>query len=412
MFSLIKKILMPKEKIGITLENLENWFSGKTKDFYEKTNIRIKEIKHKIKEEISATEENLKILEEAKLKNENIPLKEKQFMEGSRSFYIKKIRLFINSLDISDEDLIGFAEGMKKRIDELGSSTLRSYQILQHFFEHEAYGLAQNIKRVDTLCRDLESSIKSREIIAIESIKDSIKNLNSSISKKENLKKSIKEKESIIENLEKEKTKISSEIARKQQSNEFKDYYRLEVEQYRLKEDVEELKSEFLHYFSVLEHSLKKHLKISFEDENLLARYIENPISALLDDKNLELISILKKVENNIIKEVIDLKDKKKGKTLEVINQINHEKINPFLDEYKKLTQKLKEVSEKMLSYSVLDEIDKIKKRLDEKTVEIEKAKKDAENMTQDILKIEINQLKKELKEKIDDFLNVDLSLD
>jgi hypothetical protein len=403
---------MPKEKIGITLENLENWFSGKTKDFYEKTNIRIKEIKHKIKEEISATEENLKILEEAKLKNENIPLKEKQFMEGSRSFYIKKIRLFINSLDISDEDLIGFAEGMKKRIDELGSSTLRSYQILQHFFEHEAYGLAQNIKRVDTLCRDLESSIKSREIIAIESIKDSIKNLNSSISKKENLKKSIKEKESIIENLEKEKTKISSEIARKQQSNEFKDYYRLEVEQYRLKEDVEELKSEFLHYFSVLEHSLKKHLKISFEDENLLARYIENPISALLDDKNLELISILKKVENNIIKEVIDLKDKKKGKTLEVINQINHEKINPFLDEYKKLTQKLKEVSEKMLSYSVLDEIDKIKKRLDEKTVEIEKAKKDAENMTQDILKIEINQLKKELKEKIDDFLNVDLSLD
>jgi DNA repair exonuclease SbcCD ATPase subunit len=322
------------------------------------------------------------------------------------------MKIFIDSLEIPEKELENFIEETKKRIDELGSSTLKAYQILQHFFEHEAYNIAQNIKKIDVFCRDLESSLKNKDIEESKAIKSGIKDLKDSIKNKEKLKNKIKEKENNIKDLEKEKNSIGSELSKKEQSQDYKDYYKLEVEKYQLQEDIEELKSEFLHYFSVLEHSLKKHLKISFDDEKLLARYIEDPINALLDDKNLGIIDILKKVENNVLKEVIDLKDKKKEKTLEVIQQINHEKINPFLDEYAKLKEKIKKISEDMSSYSVLEDIEKIKKMLEEKNEELEKAKKDAENLTKDILKIDISQLKKGLKEKIDDFLNVDLSLD
>jgi DNA repair exonuclease SbcCD ATPase subunit len=313
---------------------------------------------------------------------------------------------------LPEKDLKEFIEKTKKEINDLGNNTFKAYQILQHFFEHEAYSIAQNIKRIDNLLKELEKNISDYNLENTKKIRLGIKEFKDSIIKKEELKNTVKNIESKINKLEKEKRQLFEEISQKQKSDEYKDYYRLEVEQYKIKEDIEELKAEFLHHFSVLEHSLKKHLKVSFEDEKLLAKYVENPISALLEDENLDIINILKKVENNILKDIIELKDKKKEKTLETINQINHEKINPFLDEYKKITEKLKKVSEKMGSCSVLDEIEKIKKKFDEKRDEIEKVKKDLEDANKNLLDIDLNKIKKELKEKIDDFLNVDLSLD
>ena len=116
MFNLIKKIFKQKEKIGLPLEKLEGWFDEKTKELYKDIDKKINESKEKITEEIQKTKKNIDNLENAKLKNEDIPVKEKQFMQGNREFYINRINFFLDSLKIPEENVGGFLERMNTEI--------------------------------------------------------------------------------------------------------------------------------------------------------------------------------------------------------------------------------------------------------------------------------------------------------
>ena len=364
MLRFIKRLLGQKERIGITLESLESWFENKTKKIIDDTNYSINEIKLKIYEEIDNTKENIKKLENAKLINENIHVKEIQFMEGNRSFYINRVGLFFENLSLPDDNLKESISKIEKEINDLGKSTFKAYQILQHFYEHEAYAIAQNIKSLDLLLNELKSLVSNKKIKEIESIKSDIVSLKSTINEEKELKVLMKKSENDVVELEEEKRKIRYELTKKEQSKDFKEYGALEVEQHKLNEQINDLKEDIHHYFAILEHALKKQSKIDIEYESVINKYLEDPIKALSDDSAFEIIKILKKIEDNINNDSIDLKDNKKEKTIETIARITESNLSDFLVEYRKLNSEISNISEKMKSKSIVQEIEKIKERI------------------------------------------------
>lgn len=411
MFNLIKKLLGKKERIGLTLESLEQWFDEKTTPLKKSVNEKISKAKQDIEQEVQKAKENIKNLENAKLLNEKITVKEQQFMEGNRSFYVNRMNLFIESIKL-EEKIEESLEKLQKDINELGKSTYKAYQILQHFFENEAYLIAQNIKSIDTNTNILKGIVSDKRIKILEEIKNDILDFKKTLIEEKELKELMKKLENQIVDIETEKKKIRYELVRKEQSKEFKDYNALEVEQHKLREQLEEIRSEMLHFFAVLEHALKKQSKIDLEHENLINEYIESPIKTISDDKNFDIIKILKKIEDNANSNQIDLKDKKREKTLETIKLIDESKITSFLKEQHKLVSELDQISQKMRSTNILEEIEKIKERIDDKDIEIGNLNREITRLNERFSKININQMKNKLKEKISNFFDIELDID
>jgi len=412
MLKLIKKLMGSKEKIGLTLESLEPWFDKKTKRFYDSNKLKIKELIEKIKEQISIIKDNINNLEHAKLQNENITPKEKHYMEGNREFYIKRISLFIEALQIPEEISIESVEKIQKDINELGRATSKAYQILQHFFANESYQVAQNIKNLDNHIVELKNSLRDDKIKDIEDIKNKVQNLKDTLKKEKDIKKEMKELENKVVELEEEKKSIHFDISKKEQSKEYKEYHTIEVEQHKINEQLDEIKDDMTHYFAILEHALKKQAKIDISYEELINKYLADPITTLSEDKNLDILHVLKKMEDCIRNDVIDLKDKKVEKTLEVIRTLDQIRIFSFLKEYNHLKTQLRNNEEKMKSSTVLREIDLIKEKMDEKDDEIWKLNNQLDKMNADFSKIDIRHIKKELVEKINTFLDIELNLD
>ncbi|TKJ17725.1 hypothetical protein CEE44_04295 [Candidatus Woesearchaeota archaeon B3_Woes] len=412
MINFMKKFLKKREKIGLPLEKLEEWFSRKTESSYENVNNKLDEIKQNILKETSKTRENIQNLENAQLKNDKITTREMQFMEGNRDFYTKRINIFIESIKIPEEDINEFIEQIHEDINNLGKNTLKAYQTLQHFFSHETYAIAQNIKAIDNQFKNLKEILSDRKIKDIKQVKDNIKSLKENIEKEKQLKNEKEQTKNKVNELEKEKKNILSEISNKEQSQEFKEYHRLEVEKYKINEQLTELKDEILHYFSVLEHALKKHMKLHPEDEKFLKDYIEDPIKAIVDDYKLDIKNVLEKLEENIHTKKIELKDKKKEKTLQVINKINKAKLSSFLTEYNNLMVELRNLTERNNNHTVIDEIENIKLKLKDKKQDIEDIKNKVEQLNETLSQIDINLMKKQLKEKINEMLDIDLEID
>ena len=72
----------------------------------------------------------------------------------------------------------------------------------------------------------------------------------------------------------------------------------------------------------------------------------------------------------------------------------------------------LKEVSEKMSSFTILEEIERIKHRFDAKQQEIESIKNKTNELIKELHNIDLIKIKHTIKEKINSFFNVELDLD
>ena len=147
MINFLKKLFKKKEKIGLTLDRLEDWFDQKTKDSYDNITNNIKELKQKISDEIIITKENVQSLRNAELHNDKVTTKELQFMEGNRDSYTKRVLLFIDSIKF-DENTKELTEKVHQEVNNLSKSTAKAYHILTNFFSDESYKVAQNIKKI------------------------------------------------------------------------------------------------------------------------------------------------------------------------------------------------------------------------------------------------------------------------
>jgi hypothetical protein len=412
MLKALKKLFKQKERVGITLDTLEEWFDKKTKFFYEENEHKIDSIKNRIKEEIEKTKDNLQVLKEAQLRNSKISTREVQFMDGAREFYIKRITRFLESITNNEENPPSFVNELLNNINEFGQATLKSYNILQHFFKDEAYNLAQNIKKIEDSLKELKQRFDNEKIKNIEEIKETIKTFRENTSKKEEIKNKIIEIEKNKLELEKEKKDILVKISHKEQSQDFKEYHRLNVEEFKINEQIDELKDEIIQYFSTLDHSLKKHVKLHPEDEEFLNKYIEEPLKALVDDYELKIKKVLEKVKENIHNEKIELKDKKKEKTLNVLNQINEAKLAAFLTEYNQLMVDLRNTKERVQQISIMEEIENIKIDLKKKKQDIESNVNQTDSLKEKLGNINLTEEKNTIKQKISDFLDIEFDLD
>jgi len=195
MANFFQRIFGKREEKIITLK-LKEVFSyittekEKAKSNDEKT---IVEIFSQIKQHKIAAKRAIETLEAAKLQNQNIPTKEKQFMGGNREAYIRKANSFLDSIHTGYphfERMKEFCRQFDENLEVFGKGSFKPYRILQHFFEHEASNISKEISHIDKEAAKIKKIISSSKVHALEETL----HLVLMAAKKKRIKKSTKEK--------------------------------------------------------------------------------------------------------------------------------------------------------------------------------------------------------------------------
>ena len=409
--NLFAKREIQQENVGVN--ELENWFNEKASSALKELNDKINLIKSRIEGEIKKTRENLDILENAELHNPNITMREKQFMEGNREAYIRRAGLLLEKIKLDKDinSLAEFCDNFDNELDSFGKSTVRSYHILKEFFDHEASAIAQNIRILNEQMREAKKAIKEAEIEKTGEIRALISNLKNKISLKHELGKEMENKEKEKEDLIALKNRTEKELAEFKKSNSYSKFKKLEGEKDSIIARIGGHKNSLLHSFSVLERALKKYQKISFQDEKLVQNYLEMPIATLVNDKELRIAEVLAGIEKNILSSSIELKDKKRDKSLAEIKKLDRKFFEDFLKIYDGLKEELAAKEKEIKEEGIEGRHMQSKEKLEDISFKIDKVNSNINNLKAETGKINIEQLKSNLESNIKGMFKIEIKI-
>ena len=413
MLEFLKKIFQNEEQeikkaIEISLQNLEEWLNEKSKPLMEELQQSIEEILMKVNEESQRTRINVEVLENAKLQNSNIPFKAMQYMEGNRKAYVKSINIFLGNLEINNRDyfyLSNFCKIFDELINDLNKGTLRSYTILQEFFAHETDKIAQNLKNFDMLFSELKSRLSDKKIADVNNVNEKIKSLKIKIKQKINFDVDAKSIEAELKLSNNEKDKTIADIGNFNKSEEHNNFLKLNEWKKNKAGAFYSYKHQILQSFSILERALRKYSHIAFEHEETILGYLKEPIESLANDKNLEILQILKNLQNLLIQNKLQIDYKKKEKSLEEIRKLNKEFIDQFLKKYFSFRSEMEEIDGKIKATRVPEKFRDFNKKLEEINLMLEKINEEFGKLKNDSAKLNetITNLKNEIEKSIKD---------
>ncbi len=417
-FDAIKRLLGKEDeqkelqKEESSVNSLPQWLSKKSNNISNKIEVKLGPIKYRITNEIDLARDNLNKLASAELRNPNISLKELQFMKGNREAYMKRAGIFLDRLKLPEtpKDILLFVKDFDKELDSFGKSIARPYHILQDFFGHESREVALNIKNIDSAVKELNALIICSGLDRVGKLESDINSLLSSINQKKELISSINSVEDGISALIKDKESSEQELRIITESKEFAGLQKLKEEKNKIIKEFNEHKKELIHSFAILERSLKKFHRIAFENQDLIGEYLDNPVGALEQDKELKILEILDKVRSSVGNDKLDLKDRKKDKTIEEIAKLTKEFFVSFKDKYDGIKSKLNSLSRSIDASDIEQHIEDINSKLEKAVMQIESKKRSLENSKEELKKINLEKTKSDI-EKEAKHLNVDLKI-
>ena len=411
MLEFIKKIFQNEEQeakklVEISLQDLEEWVEEKSKPLMDEVRRQTEEILMKVSEEVERTRFSVEILENAKLQNQNIPFKAKQYMEGNRKAYIRSVNSFLGHMDINNKDyfyLFEFCKQFDELINDLNKGTLRSYTILQEFFANETNKIAQNLRNFDKLFKELGAALNGEKMVAVNATKEKIKLLQGKARQRINLGVDFKTTEAAVKLANDEKNSIMVDIALFSKSEEHSNFINLNEERKNKERSFYEDQNQVLQSFSILERPLRKYSHIAFEHEEIVLEYLKEPVEALANDKQMKLVEVLQNLEKMLNDNQIQLDEKKKEKSVEEIKKLNKEFVGQFVKKYFSFKGEIHELENKITSTGVAEKLKDFNKKLEDVNFRIEKNNEDYGRLKNEIGKLDnsIGNLNDEIKDSI-----------
>ncbi len=331
MFSFLKKFFQeeqPKEKV-LNLQQLEQWIAEKEKQLQDS----LKKILWVASDEISEAKENLQHsieeLKNANLQNPNIPPKAVHFMQGNRESYVKLATLLIRDALPQEIASMGYAQArqfianFKGHVESFLSSSLRNYQVLQHFFAHESSGVAGKIKKIESAVKKMEGAIAECGLDAVAKAKDELANIKQKLARKQELVQERAKMQEHVDGAIKDSQKAQKDFSDLESSDDAKVQRQRKDALKNVEERIAQLDREIAHRFSPLEKALRKLSKMSFGNEGLIALYGEHPERAIRGDGNIAILDILRKLEQELLRNSLGLDAKRTQKVLEAIKMVS-----------------------------------------------------------------------------------------
>lgn len=377
MFGFLKRILKKEEPVRseeVELPALHSWFEGKTKSREASLKQDMEGMGQKIASERDAAQKNLALLGKAGLQNPNIPERAKHFMQGNRDAFSKKVHFFLDSIHVPQEisSFPAFYSGVQDELKELMQGTAKSFQILQEFFANESRQVMANVGVIEKELNSFKSAFDAADLDILEDTKQRISDFQAKLNLRKALEKDLSQKKKELQESTSEIRRLKKDVEMLQKDSQLNSLKnRLKDVQAR----IDDLRARITGPFSAINHPLKKFERITYKHRTIIQKYIDSPLEALLQDLHLSVLKALHDMELAVLNNRIDLKEKKKEKTLEVLKLLTKEYLGSFLTEYGQINHEKDKIKKTLAGLDIVALIEQKKERiaeLESKRVDIE----------------------------------------
>ena len=378
MFPFLKKIFGEKQEQekSLALGQLDDWLSKKEGQLSATLVGILKEAELDIKDASEKVQQCIDALKEAKLQNPNIPPKAYHFMQGNRESYAKIASLFLRDAVPKDIAMMNYgqakeyASDFKALLEGFLSSSLRNYQVLQHFFAHESQAIAKGVKEMENAIKGMDNAISSAGLDAVSQAKEGCVAIRQKLLRRQQLEGQIAKERAEAKDILEKKKSSEGRLASILDGEEYKEYLSKKEGIRNAEEDVMLQERQFSIRFSSLEKALKKYSKLSFEHEKIISSYAEFPQKAIREDHSLAILHILPKLEGELKKGSLGLDEKRTQKSLDAIRSISLEFLNTHLGAIQKLEEKKKALQDSIAGSSVEKQMEEIRQSIQKSATE------------------------------------------
>lgn len=394
----------------VKLEKLGSWLDSWIEDKAKNAKSELKIIKREIREEQEKVTENLEKLEKAELMNSNIPEKVKHILEGNRKTYLHKVNLVSSKVELPEDfnEILSFCKNFDNYLEEFWKSTFRPYKVLQEFFANESKSLAANVAKLDSLVKKAKGIVEKSVAGKIGQVKESIQKTNQQINRKAELIEKINNLEKEIK--EKSELKVGKEekIVSLKESDDYQMFLALKVKKNSTQQEIEQLERNVSLSFSMINTALKKYERLTL-DSALVRKYLDKPLPTLFSDTDLKIVDLLTKMKESVKGNKVDLKEKKKEKTVAELEKMDKDYFKTFFATRKRLKEKLNEVNSNIESIVLVKDLELLGKDVDNLAHEVVEDNDELDFCKNELSTIDIDTLKMDLGREISKSLGIRL---
>jgi len=355
----------------------------------------------------------LEKLKNAELRNENIPPKERHFMEGNRLSYIKAVNAFLSKLnepdEISDSTAKIFLAEYEEVSEDFRKSSMRPGQITNHFFGDIMKHITEQLVAIDKCSKGLFALMKSDSMKAVAETRSKISLIQSEIEKNETLLKELEESEKGYEDIRRERAVFERRVISIKKNSTFLQLAEFNSLLKKTEEEMKMLDAEFIDNFLQIEKALKKFSKS--DDDALISQYIEDPVTAVINDPDLRIVEILNKASEALRSGALEIEDKKKEKLVEKMASLDKEKFTKFVIAHNDLTLKISDINRRMKQNNSQRELDDAKYKLEHVQKKQQNVADSIKKINNQIEALKIADLKYDI-EKAFESLNVPIEIE
>lgn len=412
MFKFFKKkpVEEPRKEEEIAISDVYLWLESYELRAKRKIADAVSEKGPKINELADEVRERIDELEKAKLRNENISHRERQFMEGNREAYVRGLRQFIDKVKVTEKDY-SIARDYKELSEEMSKQTARAYTVLQNYLANESSKINKAMKKLLTELESLSGVLKEYDVESLPAVKEEIAGLFSRIQDHERLRKKLIKKQNTYSEWEQKLQAISDQKESLEDSEEYKDLEYIKGLRDEVSGKIEKLEASLRDSFSSISAALKKFVRIQFKDEIVTRDYLANPVSAIKRDFTLKIVGILQQLKSAVETGQIELKPAKRQKVISHLDKMDEAFFKDFLASYNDLFKRKMELDKSI-------EKNKTHKKLESLDSEIRKFKDDLASLDSEIKeteaqleKLQIEEYKQKIEQRLSDITDVNLTL-
>jgi hypothetical protein len=379
MFDFFKRFFK-KEKVSIKKIELEK-FIDENIQAHEESIIKLqKTYKGQIAELKGEVNEKCKTLEDAKLRNENIPKKAISIMNGNRSAFIRSAKLLIDQVSnhVSDNtDIIKTdIHDIQSLLDVYNKSTKKSYFVLQEFFANESGDIAKSIKKLDVVNKEFIRELKDSKYFRFMSVKELLDNKKKKENRIKELQKINKNRQKDLEDAKQGLENIKAEIKSVRESKEFKKLKSLSIQLEENKANQKRLTDEIYHMFLPLSRAMRKYAKISI-DSGISSEIEYDIVKAIKKHSPSEIRSALDGMKRSIESGSLNLKENVKEKNLIILTNVSMDWLSEHKKNLDETNNKMNNLQQEIDNSDLHKELKMLEEKTDKKKEEINDIQKD-----------------------------------
>jgi predicted nucleic acid-binding Zn-ribbon protein len=292
---------------------------------------------------------DLRTLHKAELMNKDIHPREIQIMQGNRENYIKRISRLISEIDMPKNylDAYDYCIHFSDKVESLYKDIQKNIFILQNFFDNEVKGINKKINQLESLFIDIRVGFEKNNISALKEIQDHIKDMSKNIMRIRRLEEEICKNKEEIQSYDDKISRLNERISTIKGGTDYKALESFKAEKQQYGDEFASISEEMAKSMSELSTALKKYFYKN-QEKKILKSYLDNPTESLINDKNMEIIGILRDIKEMLEKEELELKDKKKEHALIHIANLNEEKLRKTQSELTKIYDQIRHTQSKI----------------------------------------------------------------